>query len=598
MNGQTGVYNISLSITGNLPLSQTFTFFFVFTVNGPGYYPRIFYTVPGADNGPGNFMFELGNNTNNFYGYSSGPSFGNGRYSVTYGKTMMLSMQANSSSNVVKINGGTYDTASVTSAFTFSNYNFGYGYVGEMLYYNTTLGSSNTQIIESYLASKWGLVSSLPSSHLHFTQPAGLPSVVPTLVKVMTGANPPVVTIGNATLGTDYTVTTYNGCTFVNFLATGKTMTLTIGNSSASTSWLVIGGGGGGGFNCGGGGGAGGVLSNAAYTLTVGTYNIVIGSGGAGTTSASAAGSNGGNTQFGNIANAVGGGGGGSTNPAGSVSVVGQSGGSGGGGATYGTGNVAGAAGGSGTAGPPIQGYAGAAGQVLGSGAAGGGGGGATSAGSNASGTTGGSGGNGITYNNGTSLQYAGGGSAGGDSIGAAAVFRGGQGAAQANGVAGAGATNSGSGGGGGGTNSPSGGGAGGSGFVSVSFDSIAIFAGIRVTGLQIYSVYNGGARGGNYTISYSDDNTNFTAAFSGNVSTTGCGIVLGTGTGNGSYGYHHYWRFVMTGATNLHFPRASRIDLLTGSTIYNLITFASDNCSDSGNIPGLDYATTITTYF
>lgn len=155
-----------------------------------------------------------------------------------------------------------------------------------------------------------------------------------------------------------------------------------------------------------------------------------------------------------------------------------------------------------------------------------------------------------------------------------------------------------GGGGGGGGTNSPSGGGAGGSGFVSVSFDSIAIFAGIRVTGLQIYSVYNGGARGGNYTMSYSDDNTNFTAAFSGNVSTTGCGIVLGTGTGNGSYGYHHYWRFVMTGATNLHFPRASRIDLLTGSTIYNLITFASDNCSDSGNIPGLDYGTTITTYF
>jgi hypothetical protein len=313
MNGQKGVYNTSVNITGNLPLSQNFTFFFVFTVAGPGGYPRIFYTGPGADNGPGNFMFELNNNGNLLYGYSSGPSFGFGNYSVTYGKTMMLSMQANSSSNIVKINSGSYATASVTSPFTFSNYNFGYGYVGEMLYYNTTLSSSNIQNVDSYLASKWGLVSSLPSSHLHFTQPAGLPSAVPTSVKIITGFTPP----------------------------------------------------------------------------------------------------------------------------------------------------------------------------------------------------------------------------------------------------------------------------------------------GIKPTGLQIYSVYNGGARGGNYTIYYSDDNINFTAAFSGNVSSSACGIIAGSGTGDGSYGYHRYWKFTMTGATNSHFPRSSRIDLLAGNTVYNLITFASDNCSDTGKIPGLDYATTITnSYF
>jgi hypothetical protein len=122
---------------------------------------------------------------------------------------------------------------------------------------------------------------------------------------------------------------------------------------------------------------------------------------------------------------------------------------------------------------------------------------------------------------------------------------------------------------------------------------------GIRATGLQIYSCYNGGSRGGNYTIYYSDDNINFTAAFSGNVSSSACGIIAGSGTGDGSYGYRHYWKFTMTGVTNGHFPRSSRIDLLAGNTVYNLITFASDNCSDTGKIPGLDYATTITnSYF
>ena len=47
------------------------------------------------------------------------------------------------------------------------------GYIGEIVVFNNQLGTTDRQNVESYLAQKWGLVSSLPSGHLHLTQPAG-----------------------------------------------------------------------------------------------------------------------------------------------------------------------------------------------------------------------------------------------------------------------------------------------------------------------------------------------------------------------------------------------------------------------------------------
>jgi hypothetical protein len=527
MNGQKGVYNTSVNITGNLPLSQNFTFFFVFTVAGPGGYPRIFYTGPGADNGPGNFMFELDNRGNNLYGYSSGPSFGYGNYSVTYGKTMMLSMQANSSSNIVKINSGSYATASVTSPFTFSNYNFGYGYVGEMLYYNTTLSSSNIQNLESYLSSKWGLVSSLPSSHLHFTQPAGLPTSVLSIVKtvsVASLANAVGVTVKsylpmmiNSTDigGTPQTVTTNGSVTYKTIA--GRQCAYFSNSLGNYLSFPYI--------------------AQTQVTLCFWLYTID-------STYYTAVSINDGNL-----------------NPTLQVDLAPS--------AVYCL-----------TAMPsqwtnqPSGNYGGP-GQW------------AHFA---------------ITINystyveqlyiNGTLISTVTG--SGSPSIPQSQIWLGRSGdnyrafygylchfcyfpqiltQAQIQVVK----TYTG----------------------TVPFEPVRVLSGIKPTGLQIYSVYNGGSRGGNYTISYSDDNTTFTTAFSGNVSSSACGIIAGSGTGDGSYGYHHYWKFVMTAATNLHFPRSSRIDLLAGNTVYNLITFESDNCSDTGKIPGLDYATTITnSYF
>ena len=106
-----------------------------------------------------------------------------------------------------------------------------------------------------------------------------------------------------------------------------------------SVSYLVIAGGGGGGSaivgagNGSGGGGAGGYLTNfggTALSLSPGTYDIEVGTGGAGSSGATQ-GTNGGNSVFASIT-ATGGGGGGAGD--GTGINKGKDGGSGGGGAT------------------------------------------------------------------------------------------------------------------------------------------------------------------------------------------------------------------------------------------------------------------------
>ena len=47
------------------------------------------------------------------------------------------------------------------------------GYICEIIYYNQKLSDAQRQQVESYLAQKWGLITSLPGGHSHFTQQAG-----------------------------------------------------------------------------------------------------------------------------------------------------------------------------------------------------------------------------------------------------------------------------------------------------------------------------------------------------------------------------------------------------------------------------------------
>ena len=98
------------------------------------------------------------------------------------------------------------------------------------------------------------------------------------------------------------------------------------------------------------------------------------------------------------------------------------------------------------------------------------------------------------------------------------------------------------------------------------------------------YSVYSDAARGANYTVQYSANNSDWTTAWTGVMTANSeCGIINGTGGGS-SYGRHNYWRYVEGSATQGHHPRVSRIILTTtGGTDVNIKVYTSDNCSDSG---------------
>jgi len=125
---------------------------------------------------------------------------------------------------------------------------------------------------------------------------------------------------------------------------------------------MVVAGGGGGGNDMGGGGGAGGVVYSSALTVNTGSYNVVIGAGGAGAASGSSAGvayfaANGVNSSFYGLT-AIGGGRGASRHNGNNFPAA--VGGSGGG--ASGGGVPAGGNGGANAAGTPGQGYAGGAG--------------------------------------------------------------------------------------------------------------------------------------------------------------------------------------------------------------------------------------------
>lgn len=206
------------------------------------------------------------------------------------------------------------------------------------------------------------------------------------------------------------TITTYGNYRVHTFTTSGS-FTINGLVSIQAADILIVAGGGGGGATCdrtGAGGGGGGVIYLTSQTLTPGTYNVVVGSGGSGGTytngtNVSVKATSGGNSSFGALGTAVGGGYGASQDNAGDYAGSGGS----GGGITH----VGGTAG-SGTSG---QGYAGGPvafnqGSIPGAFAASGGGG-AGAVGSNGTPVGGGAGGSGVQNSiNGTATYYAGGG--------------------------------------------------------------------------------------------------------------------------------------------------------------------------------------------
>jgi hypothetical protein len=78
-----------------------------------------------------------------------------------------------------------YRTTSYTKIINQASLNSGMD-VGEILMYNGEITTLQRQLVESYLAQKWGLQGSLPPNHPNNTAPAGLPSWESTVTRGIT----------------------------------------------------------------------------------------------------------------------------------------------------------------------------------------------------------------------------------------------------------------------------------------------------------------------------------------------------------------------------------------------------------------------------
>jgi len=141
------------------------------------------------------------------------------------------------------------------------------GEVAEIMVWTGTMNSTDRQLLESYLAQKWGLQSNLPVTHSNRTTPAGLPPIT----KQVYGQVHQAI---------------YKKPTFLytqNFSYTGATTTFTVpsGISPATLTVTMRGGGGGGGeYNS---GGSGGLLVCIVPTTGGTTYTLTVAGGGVGT---------------------------------------------------------------------------------------------------------------------------------------------------------------------------------------------------------------------------------------------------------------------------------------------------------------------------
>jgi len=138
-------------------------------------------------------------------------------------------------------------------------------YVGkmyEMIIFNVAISDSAKQKVESYLAQKWGLVSSLPAAHLNATFPAGSPTAIQPFVSRIR----PALT---------------NTIRLAIFSYTGSIQTYTVPAGKTSAT-IYIWGAAGGGDPYGNSGGAGAFITGIMPVTPGTTYYIVVGGGGRG----------------------------------------------------------------------------------------------------------------------------------------------------------------------------------------------------------------------------------------------------------------------------------------------------------------------------
>ncbi len=110
--------------------------------------------------------------------YAANNNVATAKFTITYGSPFLSQSYFNATTAAINLNGSSFNTTATTCAFNLTSYGLGINtntsdiaslYVGEicevLCYFGNSLSTSQAQQVEGYLAWKWGLQTSLPSTH-------------------------------------------------------------------------------------------------------------------------------------------------------------------------------------------------------------------------------------------------------------------------------------------------------------------------------------------------------------------------------------------------------------------------------------------------
>jgi len=144
----------------------------------------------------------------------------NGTSSITLSYNGTISTYAGSGTGT-NSSGLTIGSYNSTNSYVSFNANF---YLAEAIVYTSALSQTQFQNVESYLAQKWGLATSLAAGHLNAKFPAGSPTIIQNYVpSTITKANPIYYPVGAPSVNTP--------------TLSGSTLTITWNLPSSGVNW-------------------------------------------------------------------------------------------------------------------------------------------------------------------------------------------------------------------------------------------------------------------------------------------------------------------------------------------------------------------------
>jgi hypothetical protein len=194
--------NGMLTFTQSLSTRLSNTSFPTFIGSGPASYFLVEYNMTAPSGNPGPFGYSAGPNFGLIMQYNPGftgglQPFSTGVSSFTSATPRLIFLYKPNvtSSNMTGFINGTSQTVSDTTSGTYSGTfsvgsatnGFISGNICELIVFNKDVTTSERQQVEGYLAYKWGLTSSLPSTHPYIKfQPAQTRIIVPSTIATVT----------------------------------------------------------------------------------------------------------------------------------------------------------------------------------------------------------------------------------------------------------------------------------------------------------------------------------------------------------------------------------------------------------------------------